>query len=325
MIETTIYNRNSAESASLKSVDELKSIKFPDEESVLWIDMDLMDPNLIKEVSEFYGIHHLTQEDIQNLNHLPKFEAFEDYYFLTLKHLSYKKNQKIQISHIGLILKDGLVLSFHEKRKNPVFEGIKERIQNNTGTLRNFKVDHLFYRLIDLTIDEYMNVSNTLREEIDALDNKTYKKSEIDITQKIIHIKRNINTLRRISIPFRDDLGRLRTNPSGLLRRSTLIYLQDISDHVGHILSSVENYRENLKDLMDIHLSGLSTRMNEVMKTLTVVATIFIPLTFLAGVYGMNFSHMPGLDWRYSFVVFWTFCLVIIGLMLLYMKWKRWF
>ena len=325
MIESITYNRNSAEANSFQSVAELKSIKIAEEDSVLWIDMDLKDTELVKAVCDFYSLHQLTQEDIINLNHPPKFEAFEDYYFLTIKHLSYKKQQKVEISHLALILKDGLVLTFREKLKNPILEGIKERILDKTGTLRNFKVDHLFYRLIDLIIDEYLNVSTIIREEIDALENLNYQKSDVDIPQKILHIKRNINTLRRISLPLRDDLGRLRTNPSGLLRKSTLIYLQDVSDHIGHVLSSVEHFRESLKDLMDIHLSSLSTRMNEVMKTLTVVATIFIPLTFLAGVYGMNFSHMPGLEWRYSFVVFWTVCVVIIGLMLFYMKRKHWF
>ena len=203
---------------------------------------------------------------------------------------------------------------------------VRDRILEGIGTLRNLKADHLFYRLVDFTVDEYLNISNLIREEIDDLDDKTFIGQEKgDHLRDPGHQTRDQYYPPHGVQPLRDDLGRLRTNPSGLLRKSTLIYFQDIIDHLDHLISSLDNYREILKDMMDLHLAHLSHNMNEVMKTLTIVATIFIPLTFLAGIFGMNFKYLPGLDWKFGYPVFWILSIVIAVLMIMYMKRKKWF
>ncbi len=325
MTEIVNYNKLDAVYLELSGEDSVSAIPVAGADRIVWINTPLSDVAMIKMLGEHFGIHQLTIEDIENTTHLPKFEAFEDYYFLTIKFLQYTRENGTDTYHISLILKDRYVLSFYEGRENPVLSAVRERILKGIGNLRNLKADHLFYRLVDFTVDEYLTISNTIREEIEELDNRTFEGEEKEITSDILDIKREINSIRRIAVPLREDLGRLRTNPSGLLRKSTLTYFQDIIDHLDHLISSLDNYREILKDMMDLHLAHLSHNMNEVMKTLTIVATIFIPLTFLAGIFGMNFKYMPELDWKFGYPLFWFLSSVLALIMVLYMKSKKWF
>ncbi len=325
MTEIVNYSKLDAVHIQLKDKDDITEIPVAAAENIVWINTPLEDTAMVNRLGEYFGIHQLTLEDIMNTYHLPKFEAFEDYYFLTIKYLKYTRESGTEIFHISLVLKDRYVLSFYQGSTNPILDTVRDRILQGIGPLRNLKADHLFYRLVDFTVDEYLSISNLISEEIDDLDDRTFIGQEREITSEILEIKREINTIRRIVQPLRDDLGRLRTNPSGLLRKSTLIYFQDISDHLDHLSSSLDNYREILKDMMDLHLAHLSQNMNEVMKTLTIVATIFIPLTFLAGIFGMNFKYFPGLNWKFGYPVFWILSIVIAMLMIMYMKRKKWF
>lgn len=325
MIDIISYNKVEAHNSHITERKNVSSIPVASTDSIVWLNTPLFDVELINALGEHFGIHQLTVEDILNTAHLPKFEAFEDYYFLTIKYLIYTREEGTEIRHVSLVLKDRYVLSFYQGDENPVLANVKNRILNGIGNLRNLKADHLFYRLIDFTVDEYLNISNVIREEIDDLDEITFEGEEDEITSQILDIKREINNIRRIALPLREDLGRLRTNPSGLFRKSTLTYLQDVTDHLDHLVSSLDNYREILKDMMDLHLSHLSHSMNEVMKTLTIVATIFIPLTFLAGIFGMNFKYMPELDWKLGYPIFWLLSLLIALIMFMYMKRKKWF
>ncbi|HYW94778.1 MAG TPA: magnesium/cobalt transporter CorA [Bacteroidales bacterium] len=325
MIEIVSYNKVEAHHSQINERKNVSSIPVANADNIVWLNTPLSDVELINALGEHFGIHQLTVEDILNTTHLPKFEAFGDYYFLTIKYLIYTREEGTVIKHVSLILKDRYVLSFYQGDENPVLANVKNRILDGIGNLRNLKADHLFYRLIDFTVDEYLNISNVIREEIDELDEITFEGEEEEITSQILDIKREINNIRRIAMPLRENLGRLRTNPSGLLRKSTLTYFQDVTDHLDHLVSSLDNYREILKDMMDLHLSHLSHSMNEVMKTLTIVATIFIPLTFLAGIFGMNFKNMPVLDWKFGYPLFWVLSLLIALLMFMYMKRKKWF
>ncbi len=325
MVDVIQYNKNDARLIKITRPEEIGSIPSANAENIVWINTPLKNTDMVNQICERFGIHQLTVEDIFNIGHLPKFEAFSDYYFLTIKYLGYTKEEGTEVNHVSLVLKDRYVLSFSQGDHNPVLNNVRERILNGIGNLRNLKADHLFYRLIDFTVDDYLTISNTLREEIDELDDITFEGEEREITSDILDIKREINHIRRLTVPLREDLGRLRTNPSGLLRKSTLTYFQDVIDHLDHLISSLDNYREILKDMMDLHLAHLSHSMNEVMKTLTVVATIFIPLTFLAGVFGMNFKYMPVLGWKWGYPLFWVVSLLLASLMIIYMKRKKWF
>jgi magnesium transporter len=325
MIDIVSYNKTDARHIQISDRENLSDIPTAEADSIVWVNTPLKHSDMVIHICEYFGVHQLTIEDIQNTTHLPKFEPFEDYYFLTLKFLKYTKEGGTELFHVPLLLKDRYVLSFHQGSTNPVFDTVRERILQGIGNLRNLKADHLFYRLVDFTVDEYLNISNIMREEIDEMDEKTFEGDEEDITSDILDIKREINNFRRIAVPLREELGRLRTNPSGLLRKSTLTYFQDITDHLNHLISSLDNYREILKDMMDLHLAHLSQSMNEVMKTLTVVATIFIPLTFLAGIFGMNFKYMPELGWKFGYPLFWVISVILAVIMALYMKRKKWF
>ncbi len=325
MTDILNYNKLDALNLQLSETDPVTNIPVAGDENIVWINTPISDITMINKLGEHFGIHPLTVEDILNTTHLPKFEAFEDYYFLTIKYMEYTRESGTEVFHLSLLLKDRYVLSFYEGTSNPVLVNVKDRILKGIGNLRNLKADHLFYRLVDFTVDEYLNISNVIREEIDEMDTKTFQGEEEEVSSEILDIKREINNFRRIVVPLREDLGRLLTNPSGLLRKSTLTYFRDIIDHLDHLISSLDNYREILKDMMDLHLAHLSRNMNEVMKTLTIVATIFIPLTFLAGIFGMNFKHMPELAWKWGYPAFWLITLLLSILMFLYMKRKNWF
>jgi magnesium transporter len=280
----------------------------------------------INNICTSLDIHHLIVEDIFTNSQLPKFEIFDEYYFLVLKYLEFDSEEDVfQIRQISLILKNNNVIALIEGRKNPAIEEVKMRLRESIGNLRTQKSDYLFYRIIDLTVDQYFSAVNYIRTKVDDLEDLTVEGRSTNISNEIIDIKRQINHIRRISVPLREEIVRIKNIGPGLIRKPTLTYFQDILDHLANNISSLETFREILTDLMELHFSQLSASMNQVMKTLTVVTTIFIPLTFIAGVYGMNFHFMPEIKWKLGYLAFWLIILSITGVMMRIMKKKRWF
>lgn len=295
-------------------------------DSVNWLHInELTNPDIVEPVCRHFGLHHLIVEDIQNVNHLPKFETFDDYLFLTLKKVRFDESGKFERIHCSFVLTKNTVVTFQENSELFDFEQVKKAITDPKRRLRKLKVDYLFYLLLDVVVDNYLLLIEKYREKMEDLETLVLEKPSNNVVEQILEIKAEINQFRRFALPLRDIIGKIKNTPSKFIKNTTATYLQDVYDHLVHLVTGFETSREMLKDLMDLHLSNLSFMMNKVMRTLTVVATIFIPLTFLAGIYGMNFKYMPELDWRYSYPVLLAIMLIAALAMLVFMKRKRWF
>jgi magnesium transporter len=300
--------------------------KIP-ENYVQWIDIDICNNTREAEkICEFYGLHLLTTEDILKPGQLPKFEAFDNYFFLSLKMLHVNTEGIIIIEHISLVVGNGYILSFQEI-PGDVFDEVRQRIQHNTGYLRKRKSDYLFIRLLDSIIDNYGYTLEHIRQNIVDLEGSLLSKKwrKTDITKDVLHLKKELNTLRGHIAPLRDILTKIKSETAHFFHKSSIAYLNDIQDQSNYLIHNFENFREMLKDLMDLYNSKTSNELNHIMKTLTIISALFIPLTFVAGWYGMNFDYMPELAWEYSYPTLTAVMLITFVLMFIYMKNKRWF
>ena len=265
-------------------------------------------------------------EDIFFTSHIPKLEIFDNYYFLILKYLEFGSDEDIfKVRQISIILKNSFVLVFTEKPLNPVLEDIKKRLDEFIGNIRQQKSDFLFYRIIDQIVDQYNTAVNYIALKVDDLDERSTDGESLKISSEIVEIKRHINTVRRISIPLREEITRIKNINAGMIRKPILTYFQDVLDHLSHNISTLESFREILIDLMELHFAQMNASMNQIMKTLTVVTTIFIPLTFITGVYGMNFLIMPEIGWKWGYLAFWILILAVARIMIYVMQKKKWF
>lgn len=324
MAELIVYSKEDIRFTESFNPEQVRK-STPDDNTKLVI-VSLEEAGLINELCTSLGIHHLLIEDIFTTSHIPKFELFDEYYFLILKYLEFDSEEHIfQIRQISLILKDNSVIAFLEGKTTPAIDEVKRRLREFIGNVRTQKSDYLFYRIIDLTVDQYFSVINYIRVKVDDLEDLIVEGHITNISNEIIDIKRQLNQIRRISVPLREEIVRIKNISSGLIRKPTLTYFQDILDHLANNISSLETFRDILTDLMELHFAQMSASMNQVMKTLTVITAIFIPLTFIAGVYGMNFDFMPELRWKWGYLFIWIVFIVISLGMVVFMKRKKWF
>jgi len=279
---------------------------------ISWIDVNgIHDVKFMEKIREHYKLHPLVLEDIVNTTLRPQLEEYENGIFLVLKMISHDPgSSSIQTEHISLFLGHGFVLTFQEK-PGDVLDPLRKRLLNNLGRLRKKNADYLFYALVDVIVDHYFLVLEGIEEEITELEERLHDDDSNDLLQEIQEHKRQLIFLRKSIVPLREvmnHLNKLKENP--LFEKKTWVFIRDLHSQLSQVLEMVETYREVLTNLYDLHFALTSHRMNEVMKLLTVVSTIFIPLTFIAGIYGMNFSHMPELTWSNGYFA-------VLGLMLL--------
>jgi len=300
----------------------LKSIQQP---GVTWLNVaGLHDPDLIETLGEKLGLHPLVLEDIANTSQRPKVEDYEIFFFIVLKMLEYEKVKgAVQVEQVSLVLGENYLLSFQEDESD-VFDPLRTRLRNGAGRLRKLGPDYLAYSLIDAVVDNYFIILEQVGDEIEAIEEQVSSHPEHQPLPEIYRLKREMIALRRAVWPLREVIATLQHSESPLIQPGTVIYLRDVYDHTIQIMDTVESMRDLLSGMLDVYLSVLSNRMNEIMKVLTVFSTIFIPLTFLAGVYGMNFRHFPEIDWPFGYAFFWLICGVVVILMLLYYRRKRW-
>ena len=305
------------------TVDEC--LPFKDEPTVTWVNIDgLHQVEILERVGDGFGLHPLVLEDILNTGHRPKAEDLGDYIYVVLKMLYPEgDNDEITEEQISLILGPTYVVSFQEKAGD-VFNPLRERIRNDRGRIRKMGADYLAYALLDTVIDNYFVLLEKLGDRIELLEDELIAHPDPETLHIIHNLKRNMVLLRRSVWPLREVISSLERAESPLIRDSTGIYLRDVYDHTIQVIDTVETFRDLLSGMLDIYLSSVSNRMNEVMKVLTIVATIFIPLTFIAGIYGMNFEYMPELAWRWSYFTVWIVMFVIGALMLVYFRKRRW-
>lgn len=291
--------------------------------TVTWINVDgVHDTGTIQSIGDAIGIHPLTREDIANTHQRPKIEDYGDYLYVAIRMLSPDGDGEFRSEQVSLVLGTGYVVSFQEQ-PGDVFERILERLRAG-GRLRTERADYLFYALLDAIVDGYFTVIEVLGERIERVEEEVVTEPDRKTLQAIYALKRSLIALRRATWPLRDVVAELERGDSPLIREPTLIYLRDIYDHTIQAAETVETYREMMSEMLDVYLSSQSSRMNEVMKVLTIIATIFIPLTFIAGVYGMNFADMPELRYPWGYPAALVSMAVVASIMLLYFKRKGW-
>ena len=323
-ITLTEYDENEYETYEIKSADEIEP--FTDTPRVTWVNVcGLHETNFLKEIGERFKIHPLVLEDILNTDTRPKIEITDDYLFTVMKLFIYNAEQEIfEPEQVSFILGRNFIFSFVEKG-DEIFNPVRDRIAGQLGKIRKRASDYLLYALMDIVVDYYFLVLEKIEERIESLDDEAINEPEKTLAEKIYNLKNLLLLLRRSVTPMREIVNQLIKDEGDLLEESIEPYLRDLYDHVIHISETLEVQREITTGLMETYLSMMSNKMNEVMKVLTVIATIFIPLTFIVGIYGMNFKYMPELDVPWAYYAVWgVMTSVVIG-MVIYFRRKKWF
>ena len=294
-------------------------------DGVTWINVfGIHDVDFIGLLAEQFNIHPLTLEDIVNTSQRPKSEEFDNYMFVVLKMLAFKEATKeIEIETVSLVLGDGFVISFQE-RDGDSFDTVRDRIRQGKGRIRGMGADYLAYALMDAVVDGYFVALEQIGDHIETIEMEIVEEPETVHMKEIHRLKREILFLRRSVWPLREEISSILKTDSRLVNDSTRFYLRDVYDHTIRVIDMVETYRDILSSMHDIYLSSVSNRMNEVMKVLTIIATIFIPLTFVVGVYGMNFDRMPELHWRWGYTFVWGLMGFMSIAMVAFFRKKKW-
>lgn len=318
------YNSEKFEKHTLHSADDI--LKYQQKDTVTWVIVEgLTNTNLIDDIGKLFEIHELVLEDLLNTHQRPKFEEYDDYLYMVLKGLQTQGDDfKIKAEQIGILLFKNLVFTFKEK-KDELLEPVYKRIQASKGRFRSFGADYLMYAILDTVVDQYFLLIDDLDEDVTTLEDDLLtsdpSQEQLNTIQKL---KREIITAKRFISPTRELMAGVLRCETELVTEKTHIYLRDVSDHAIRVIELIESYRDILSGLLDIYLSSLSNKMNEVMKVLTVFASIFIPLTFIAGVYGMNFEFMPELKWKWSYPILWAVFIFIAVVLIRYFKKNKW-
>jgi magnesium transporter len=317
------YDESHFQEKEAKTVEEC--FPFKDEPTNTWINIDgLHDIEIIEKIGKHFDVHPLILEDIVHTGQRPKMEDFETYIYIVLKMLYFNENEnEIKSEQISLILSKNAVISFQES-EGDVFNPVRERIRNGKGRIRKMGSDYLAYALMDAIVDNYFIILEKLGEKIEVLEEELITNPIPETLHMIHNLKREMIFLRKSVWPLREVVSGMERGESSLIMGSTTIYFRDVYDHTIQVIDTIETFRDMLSGMLDIYLSSLSNKMNEVMKVLTIIATIFIPLTFIAGVYGMNFEYMPELSWQWGYPAVWV-VIIIIGIsMVLYFRRRGW-
>jgi len=317
------YDREQLQESEIRKVEEC--LAFKDKPTVTWINVDgVNDAYILEKMGECFGLHPLVLEDIMNTDQRPKVEDFGTYMYIVIKMLHYDEGKgDVVTEQVSIILGSGSVISFQEL-EGDVFNPIRDRIRTARGLIRKMGPDYLTYALIDAIVDNYFLILEKLGEKIEYLEDELVTNPTLETLREIHELKRDMIFLRKSVWPLREVVSKLEREGFTLIKETTGIYLRDVYDHTIQVIDAVETFRDMLSGMLDIYLSSISNRMNEVMKVLTIIATIFIPLTLISSVYGMNFMYMPelGSPWGYPLVL--LSMAIICALMLVYFRRKRW-
>jgi len=318
------YDEVNFQEKTINSIEEVFS--FRREPSITWLNVDgVHQPEIIEQVGKSFGLHPLVAEDIASTGQRPKMEDFDDYIFVVLRMLMFdEKENETKTEQVSILFGRDFVVSFQERADGDVFDPIRERLRSNKGKIRKMGADYLAYSLIDAIVDNYFVILEKLGETIEDVEDKLVTNPTSETLHKIHDLKREMIFLRKSVWPLREVINKLGRSESELINASTCVYMRDVYDHTIQVMDSVETFRDMLSGMLDIYLSSLSNRMNEVMKVLTVISTIFIPLTFVVGLYGMNFRHMPELEqtWGYPAILILMFAVAL--LMVVFFRRRKW-
>ncbi len=317
------YDTDHFQRILVPDLDGVKALSRPG--AVTWLDINgLHDTALLEAVGATYDIHALTLEDILNTNQRPKADFFDGYVYFVLKMIQYDKEQRILITEqVSIILLRDMVITFQE-RPGDVLEPLRHRIEKGKGRMRHEGAGFLFYSIMDVLIDHYFLCLENMGDEIEKLEEQVLQSPTSDLVSSLQSVKRELLYLRRAVWPLREQITVLLREEHPLIQAATMPYLRDLYDHTIAIMDTVESFRDRSSGLLDVYLSSLSNRMNEVMKVLTIISTIFIPLTFIAGIYGMNFENMPELHVPWAYPATLGVFVIIVAAMLIYFRRKHW-
>lgn len=322
-IEVIDYSTESYNSFTTTTIDEAFGKK--DTEHVTWINVNgLSQTHEVERLGQHYNLHPLILEDIVDTDQRPKIDEYKDYIFVVFKMLYHKDNGDFINEHISLVLGSDYVITFQEA-DGDVLDPLRQRIANAKGRIRTAGSDYLMFAIMDAVVDHYFTIIETLSDKIETLEDSLFlSQTDEDITQDIQELKREVLRVRKAVNPFREVVNRLEKLDNPLIDKRTVTYIRDLYDHIVQVTESVDIYREMTWGLMDMYMTTISNKMNEVMKVLTIMASIFIPLTFMAGIYGMNFEYIPELQMRYGYFYLWGLMILVFLSLLWYFKRKKW-
>jgi magnesium transporter len=296
----------------------------PDATAVAWVHIDgLQEIPLLEQIGSAFGLHPLILEDILNTEQRPKSEEHGDYLYIVLKLFHEDAGGGLIPEQVSVVLGPNWLISLQEK-KGSLFDPIRERLRNEKGRLRKSGADYLAHALLDAIVDSYFVVLDKLGERIETLEETLVGRPSPVTLRAIQALKREMIFLRKSVWPLREMLGSLGRSDSPLIREPSVLYFRDVYDHAVQVIDTIETYRDMLSGMLDIYLSSISNRMNEIMKVLTIIATVFMPLTFLVGVYGTNFKYLPELEWHWGYFALWGVMIVIAVFMLMVFRRKKW-
>jgi magnesium transporter len=322
ILELISYNETEYDRYDHLPIDAL--IKQIKPNRVNWINLDgLQDEIIIEKIQSHFHLHALLIEDVLN-DQRPKVEAYDDYLFFTLKMLYRIEGSAIDYEQMSFVLGHNFLISFQDK-EGDLFDPFRERIKKDLGRVRKMKSDYLLYRLIDIIIDNYYIILDSIGEHIEEIEDNLEENSTENIFLKIQSLKKELIYLRRVVYPLREALNKIVKGEDDFIEDDNLRFFADVYDHVIHLTDTLDTYKDLTSSLMDIYINTQNNQLNKVIKVLTIISTIFIPLTFIVGVYGMNFKYMPELGWPLGYPLVWGIMILMSVSMLLYFKYKRWF
>ncbi len=314
------YNEKEVVETDLKTLDRCMDVN---KKYVTWINIDsVSNPLLIEKIGKCMNMNSLTMEDILTIGQRSKCESFKDYMFVIMNMLRPNKNS-ITKEQLSIILSENIVITFQDGIEGDVFDSIRYRIRENKGKIREKGVDFLFYSIMDAVVDEYFIVLENIGENIEGIEETLLSNKRESVVRLIQGMKRDLVFLRKEIWPVRELIMEMGRNDSGLIGDETKVFIRDIYDHVAQLIDTVEILRDILSEQFDIYLSDINNRINEVMKFLTIIMTVFMPLTFLAGLYGMNFKSIPGLDNPLGFYMMLGAMAAITAVMLIFFKLRK--
>ncbi len=323
-VKITLIEYNETDFFEQSFYDLSECVNHVREDMVKWINVDgIHKIELIEAIGKLYQIHPLTLEDIVHVEQRPKFEDYDNYVVAIMKMIYFDNH--IQSEQLSILLFPNMVISFQEPHGGDAFDIIRKRLREGKGRIRKMQADYLAYALIDAVVDCYFHTLEKIGEKIEQLDEEIMHQGLQRLVNLKLHdLKREMIFLRKQIWPMREMANNMMRSETELINESTDVFLRDLHDHIVRIIDSIETYREMLSGIMDIYLSNNANKLNEVMKALTVISAIFIPVTFIAGVYGMNFKYMPELDTPYGYWITWGIMLTVMIGLGIYFKRKRW-
>ncbi|MBA2320283.1 MAG: magnesium/cobalt transporter CorA [Deltaproteobacteria bacterium] len=320
------YDRTTLEEFVATDLDALRRCRNTGR--ITWVNVSgIHRVELVEQVCKAFGVHSLAVEDICSTETRPKSEEYDDHLYLVVKMLTVEKDpdgEHIHAEHTSVVVGDKFVLTFQEEHEGDVFDAVRRRLRDPRARMRQLGEDYLAYAVVDAVVDHYFSVLEWIGDRAEELEERVLARPDPGQLAAIYLLRREITFFRKQVWPLRDGLGLLMRSDSKRISSEVVPFLRDVHDHTVQVVESVELYREIVLGLVDLYMSNVSQKLNEVMKVLTIIATIFIPLTFVVGVYGMNFDYMPELHWKYGYALTWALMLGVVAVMLAGFRYKRW-